>query len=107
MARNGARKTEADVADKPAVPVIPPKGDVVAEAEAHANGLNGNGADDHADLNVLLDALNAASAGDFSVRLPRHQIGIAGKIADAFNTIVSANERMASQLERVGEVVGR
>ena len=45
--------------------------------------------------------------GDFSVRLPRDQVGIAGKIADTFNEIVAANERMAKELEEVGEVVGR
>ncbi|MGA0597656.1 HAMP domain-containing protein [Enterovirga sp. CN4-39] len=45
--------------------------------------------------------------GDFSVRLPTHHTGIAGKIADAFNDIVAANERMAKELEQVGQVVGR
>jgi CheY-like chemotaxis protein len=40
------------------------------------------------------------------VRLPGHQIGVAGKICDAFNTIVAANQRIAQQLEHVGEVVG-
>ena len=45
-------------------------------------------------------------AGDFSVRLPGHQTGVAGKICDAFNTIVAANQRIAQQLEHVGEVVG-
>src|SRR5262249_56602203 len=29
------------------------------------------------------------------------------KIADAFNDIVATNQRMAQQLERVGQVVGR
>ena len=46
-------------------------------------------------------------AGDFSARLPTDQIGLPGKIGDAFNDIVSANERMAQQLERVGQIVGR
>ena len=45
--------------------------------------------------------------GDFSVRMAGDQIGIVGKIADTFNEIVAANQRMAQQLERVGEVVGR
>ncbi|MGE5539276.1 MAG: HAMP domain-containing protein, partial [Gemmatimonas sp.] len=45
--------------------------------------------------------------GDFSVRLPGNQTGLVGKIADTFNDIVAANERMASQLERVGSVVGK
>jgi HAMP domain-containing protein/CheY-like chemotaxis protein len=46
-------------------------------------------------------------AGDFSVRLPGSTTGVGGKICDAFNTIVAANERIAQQLEHVGEVVGR
>ena len=46
-------------------------------------------------------------AGDFSVRLPGNQTGIVGKIADTFNDIVSTNQRMAQQLERVGDVVGK
>ena len=58
-------------------------------------------------LAELLSALQAMQAGDFSVRLPGSQTGIVGKIADTFNEIVSTNERMAQQLERVGGVVGR
>ena len=59
------------------------------------------------DLSELLDALHAMQAGDFSVRLPGSKIGVAGKVCDAFNTIVAANQRIAQQLEHVGEVVGR
>jgi HAMP domain-containing protein/CheY-like chemotaxis protein/signal transduction histidine kinase len=59
------------------------------------------------DLNVLLAALQAMQRGDFSVRLPGNQTGLGGKIADTFNDIVTANERMADQLEHVGQVVGR
>jgi len=40
--------------------------------------------------------------GDFSVRLPSDQTGLAGKIADTFNEIVIANEQMAQELERAG-----
>ena len=58
-------------------------------------------------LRTLLLALQAARAGDFSARLPTDQVGLAGKIADAFNDVVSANERMAQQLEQVGQSVGR
>ena len=58
-------------------------------------------------LNELLEALQAMQAGDFSVRLPGNHTGIAGKIADTFNDVVSTNQRMAQQLERVGEVVGK
>src|SRR5262249_57949047 len=59
------------------------------------------------DLNNLLYALQAMKVGDFSVRMAGDQLGIEGKIADAFNEIVTANERMAKQLENVGQVVGR
>ena len=59
------------------------------------------------DLNNLLYALQAMKVGDFSVRMAGDQLGIEGKIADAFNEIVAANERMAKQLENVGHVVGR
>jgi HAMP domain-containing protein/CheY-like chemotaxis protein/predicted transcriptional regulator len=55
----------------------------------------------------LLHALQAMRSGDFSARMSGDQLGIDGKIADTFNEIIAANERMAQQLERVGQVVGR
>jgi HAMP domain-containing protein/CheY-like chemotaxis protein/signal transduction histidine kinase len=58
-------------------------------------------------LQDLLHALQAMRGGDFSVRLTGDHLGIEGKIADTFNEIVAANQRMAQQLERVGQVVGR
>ncbi|MGZ3676229.1 MAG: HAMP domain-containing protein, partial [Ktedonobacterales bacterium] len=45
--------------------------------------------------------------GDFSVRLPGDWTGLEGKIADAFNDIVAANEQMSHELRRVGHVVGK
>src|SRR6185312_15168267 len=65
---------------------------------------NGNGS---SELIEFLSALQAMRAGDFSVRMSIDHQGIAGKIADTFNDIVAANERMSRELERVGEVVGR
>src|SRR5262249_124610 len=59
------------------------------------------------ELYDLLNALQSMRVGDFSVRLAAGQVGLLGKIADTFNDIVAANERMAQQLERVGQVVGR
>jgi len=59
------------------------------------------------ELQNLLQSLRAMRSGDFSVRMGVEQDGILGKIADTFNDIVTANERMAQQLERVGQVVGR
>src|SRR6516162_6916788 len=66
-----------------------------------------NGAPSPDSLQDLLHALQAMRSGDFSVRMTGDQIGIDGKIADTFNEIIAANERMAQQLERVGQVVGR
>src|SRR5436853_2508639 len=65
---------------------------------------NGSGS---VDLHALLHAMQAMRVGDFSVRMPGDQTGLMGKIADTFNEIVAANERMAKQLDRVGQVVGR
>ncbi len=59
------------------------------------------------ELQELLHALQTMRAGDFSVRIAGEHTGLIGKIADTFNDIVAANERMAQQLERAGHVVGR
>jgi HAMP domain-containing protein/CheY-like chemotaxis protein/signal transduction histidine kinase len=55
----------------------------------------------------LLAALQAIRTGDFSVRMTGEQSGIREKIADTFNEIASSNQRMAQQLARVGQDVGR
>src|SRR5579885_187161 len=55
----------------------------------------------------LLRALQAVKLGDFSVRLSSDGAGVESKIAEAFNDIVAANQRMAKQLELVGQTVGR
>ncbi len=55
----------------------------------------------------LLHALQAMRVGDFSVRMSGDDEGLLGKIADTFNEIAAANQRIAQQLERVGEEVGR
>ncbi len=58
-------------------------------------------------LPVILQGLQTMKDGDFSVRLPVSWTGLAGKIADHFNEIVSANEQMARELKRVGQAVGK
>ncbi|MEG4814769.1 HAMP domain-containing protein [Microcoleus sp. K5-D4] len=55
----------------------------------------------------LLRTLVAVKKGDFSVRMPIDQTGLAGKIADELNDIIDLNERMAAELERIGTVVGK
>jgi CheY-like chemotaxis protein/signal transduction histidine kinase/HAMP domain-containing protein len=73
-------------------------------AKAQANGLARGSA---SDLRVLLYGLQAMRDGDFSVRLPGDWTGMEGKIADTFNEIVAANQKMAQELQRVGQVVGK
>src|SRR5271156_5946676 len=51
-----------------------------------------------ADLSVILASLQTMRDGDFSVRLPGNWTGLAGKIADTFNDIVTANQQMAKEL---------
>ncbi len=60
-----------------------------------------------ADLSVILASLQTMRDGDFSVRLPGSWTGLEGKIADTFNSIVAANQQMAQELKRVGQVVGK
>jgi HAMP domain-containing protein len=74
-------------------------------------GRKTNGKPQHADttlnLSSLLQALQSVRDGDFSARLASDQIGLAGKVADTFNEIVTANQRLACELERVGQIVGK
>src|SRR3954449_4268669 len=81
------------------------EGGISSNAVALIDGIHPNAKD--FDLDGLLIALQAMRAGDFSVRLPGNRTELAGKIADTFNDIVSANQRMAQQLELVGQAVGR
>src|SRR6185437_9973581 len=70
----------------------------------------GNGdATEHStlDLRELLRALQSVRDGDFSVRLPSDEVGLAGKIADTFNHIVASNQFLSEELKRVGQVVGK
>ena len=74
-------------------------------ARAPTPAKPGNGEQER--LGGLLHALQSVRSGDFSVRLATDQLGLHGKIADAFNDIVAANQQMARELERVGQIVGR
>src|ERR1700728_2048460 len=62
---------------------------------------------DALDTSTLLKTLIAFKDGDFSVRLPVDQTGIAGKIADTLNDIFKLNERMASEFSRISRAVGK
>jgi HAMP domain-containing protein/CheY-like chemotaxis protein/signal transduction histidine kinase len=89
--------------------------EVIGETKAHALAptpplteaapRSGNGATSFE--YELLHALQAIRLGDFSARMSGEEPGLQGKIADVFNEIAAANQRMAEQLERVGQDVGR
>src|SRR5262245_16907903 len=85
----------------------------VAEPPGQGSVANGNGLVTissevaAADLNAILAGLQTMRNGDFSVRLPGSWTGVAGKLADTFNEIVSANQWMANELKRVGQAVGK
>ena len=74
---------------------------------AASNGAAAATAGDGLDLRKLLRALQAVRDGDFTVRMSGDKTGIAGKVADTFNEIVTSNQRMARELERAGEIVGK
>ncbi len=59
------------------------------------------------DPKLLLRTLMAMRRGDFSVRLPIDQTGVAGKVYDTLNEIIDLNQRMADEFERVSTVVGK
>jgi HAMP domain-containing protein len=62
---------------------------------------------DDLDAKQLLRTLAAIKKGDFSVRMPLDQTGMAGKIADTLNDIIDLNERMTAELSRISTVVGK
>ena len=72
-------------------------------------GGNGHRSADlsEADLGAILAGLQTMRDGDFSVRLPGNWTGVAAKSPIRFNEIVVANQHMAQELKRVGQVVGK
>jgi HAMP domain-containing protein/CheY-like chemotaxis protein/signal transduction histidine kinase len=75
-----------------------------------SNGARKNGhatAEASPDLVAILASLQTLRDGDFSVRLPGSWVGLAGKIADTFNDIAAADQEMARELKRLGQVVGK
>jgi HAMP domain-containing protein/CheY-like chemotaxis protein/signal transduction histidine kinase len=79
------------------------------ETSAKPSPFNGSEPDGHSSeyMAAILQSLQTMKNGDFSVRLPVTWTGLAGKIADNFNEIVTANEQMALELKRVGQAVGK
>ncbi len=60
-----------------------------------------------AQLQPLLEALEAMKAGDFTVRMPETKNGVLSRICSAFNEVATLNEHEAEEIVRVGRLVGR
>src|SRR5437868_11241175 len=65
-----------------------------------------NGGSDAA-LARLEHALQAAAAGDFSVRLPARRKDEVGRLEAAYNQLAARNAALEAELVRVGEIIGR
>src|ERR1700683_5173925 len=94
------KRTDSDVATESTSEDVKPN--------ARSNGRNhGRGEFAAPNWSVILMALQTMRDGDFSVRLPGAWVGVEGKLADTFNDIVAANQQMAQELRRVGQVVSK
>src|SRR5436190_13972359 len=58
-------------------------------------------------MRELLGAMVEFRDGNFDVRMPRDLVGVAGKLADVFNDVVSVSGRRANEVARVCRVVGK
>ena len=62
---------------------------------------------DFLDRRQLVSALRKFRRGDFSVRLPEELSGADGEIARLFNEVVTLEEQMTNEFERLSIVVGK
>ncbi|MEO8175920.1 MAG: HAMP domain-containing protein, partial [Sphingomicrobium sp.] len=62
---------------------------------------------DTLDRRTLLTALRGLRRGDFSVRLPDDFTGMDGEIARLFNEVVTMEEQITEEFERLSVVVGK
>src|SRR3979411_607940 len=59
------------------------------------------------ETNVLLNTLVAFKRGNFDIRMPVDEVGVAGKIADTLNEILELNQKMVSEFARISKAVGK
>src|SRR4051794_41774582 len=59
------------------------------------------------DSRQLVSALRSLKRGDFTVRLPEDGDGVDSEIAALFNEVVSLNQEMTREFERLSQVVGK
>ena len=64
-------------------------------------------ADQGVDTSLLLNTLIAFKEGNFAVRLPVDQTGVAGKVNDTLNEIFRLNAHTAAEFARISSAVGK
>ncbi|MBI2270509.1 MAG: HAMP domain-containing protein [Bacteroidetes bacterium] len=62
---------------------------------------------DLVDNKLLFQILSEVKNGNFSVRMPIHQVGLSGKIYDILNDIIRLNERMIAEFTKAGSIIGK
>ena len=72
-----------------------------------ATPRNGRAVVDDPALARLEHAMQAAAAGDFSVRLPARRKDDIGRLESAFNQMTARNAALEAELVRVAEIIGR
>ncbi|MDF2749794.1 MAG: hypothetical protein K0T00_970, partial [Gaiellaceae bacterium] len=89
------------------MPPLPTSGQRRERSRKPSTRSSDNGAEPLTNDQVakLVAALEAAAAGDFTVRLRGD--GALGEIAAAFNTLVERNQRVTKEFTRVSKIVGR
>src|SRR5436305_13225970 len=68
---------------------------------------NGNHQIDEESLARVEQALRAAAAGDFSVRLPGRKRDTLGRLESAYNQLAARNAALEAELIRVRRIIGR
>jgi HAMP domain-containing protein/signal transduction histidine kinase/DNA-binding response OmpR family regulator len=93
------------------VPGTKPISSAGRSAKSSKSAIGANGAltalDDGIDASQLLSTLIAFREGDFSVRMPVDQTGIAGKVNDTLNDIFRLNAYAVAEFGRIANAVGK
>jgi HAMP domain-containing protein/signal transduction histidine kinase/CheY-like chemotaxis protein len=70
----------------------------------HQKNSNGHG---EVHFRELLEKLKEVKNGNFTVRLPSDEVGVAGKVFDTLNDIIAMNEKMMHEFTRARNTIGR
>jgi signal transduction histidine kinase/CheY-like chemotaxis protein/HAMP domain-containing protein len=86
-----------------------PDGALVAESGGGTTGAprNGKKTAGQPALERLEQALKAAAAGDFDVRLPARRKDEIGRLEAAYNELAARNAALEAELVRVAQIIGR